>query len=44
VIAAARELPISGDTDEVKRKNVERAVRIASIAPEAKQAARDAEA
>ncbi|MDE2582761.1 MAG: ParB N-terminal domain-containing protein [Rhodospirillales bacterium] len=39
---AARELPVAGDTDEAKRKNVERAVKIAAIAPEAKEAARAA--
>lgn len=40
VAQAARELPISGGTDEAKRKNVERAVKIAALAPEAKEAAR----
>lgn len=39
---AARELPIDGETEEGRRKNVERAVKIASIAPEAKEAAREA--
>jgi ParB-like chromosome segregation protein Spo0J len=36
---AARELPIPGPTEEAKRKRVERAVKIAGIAPEAKAAA-----
>lgn len=31
LLAAARELPIAGDTDEAKRKNVERAVKIAAL-------------
>lgn len=42
IAQAARELPVSGNTDEAKRKNVERAVKIASIAPEAKAAAKNA--
>jgi hypothetical protein len=41
ITQAARELPISGDTDEAKRKNVERAIKIAGLAPEAKEAARE---
>jgi phage replication-related protein YjqB (UPF0714/DUF867 family) len=36
---AARELPVSGDTDEAKRKNVERALKIAGLSDEAKAAA-----
>ena len=40
--AAARELPVSGETEEARRHSVRRAVRIASIAPEAREAAREA--
>lgn len=39
---AVRHLPIAGTTDDAKRKNAQRAVKIASITPEAKQAARTA--
>jgi hypothetical protein len=40
IAQAAREMPASGETEEAKRKTVERAVKTASLAPEAKQAAR----
>lgn len=36
---AARELPVPGKSEEAKRKTVERAMKIAAIAPEAKEAA-----
>lgn len=36
---AARELPIPGPSEDAKRKSVERAIKIAGIAPEAKKAA-----
>ena len=39
---AARDLPVSGATEEARRNTVRRAVRIASIAPEAREAAREA--
>jgi ParB family chromosome partitioning protein len=39
---AARKLPVKGKTHEAKRKNVARAVKAASIAPEAKDAANKA--
>ncbi len=42
VRAAARELPVPGETEEARRHNVRRAVKIASLTPEAKQAAKDA--
>jgi ParB-like chromosome segregation protein Spo0J len=40
--AAARQLPVSGETEEARRNTVRRAVRIAGIAPEAREAARAA--
>ena len=39
---AARKLPVKGKTHAAKRKNVARAVKTASIAPEAKEAAKKA--
>ena len=39
---AARNLPIPGATDDAKRKHLDRSVKIASIAPAAKEAAREA--
>jgi hypothetical protein len=42
ISAAARELPIPGKTQDAKRKNVERALKIDSITPEAQEAARAA--
>src|ERR1700688_939013 len=42
VSAAARTLPVTGETAEARRNTVRRAVRIASIAPEAREAAREA--
>jgi hypothetical protein len=39
---AARTLPVAGETEEARRNTVRRAVRIASIAPEAREAAREA--
>lgn len=38
---AARELPVKGDTEDAKRKTVERALQIDSLSPEAKQAAKE---
>lgn len=42
ISAAARQLPIQGETGDAKRKSVERAVKIASITPTAKEAAKEA--
>ncbi|MCJ2113294.1 hypothetical protein MKK64_19135 [Methylobacterium sp. E-025] len=42
ISAAARELPLSGRSEEGRRKSAERAVRVAAIAPEAKAAVRAA--
>jgi ParB-like chromosome segregation protein Spo0J len=39
---AARQLPVAGDTEKAKRHNVERAIKVDGIAPEAKAAAREA--
>jgi ParB-like nuclease domain len=39
VAKAVRELPLHGGTEDAKRKEIERAVKIAAIAPEAKAAA-----
>ena len=42
VSEAARQLPVKGKTHEAKRKNVQRAVKVDSIFPEAKEAAKKA--
>ncbi len=42
VSAAARELPVQGDSDEAKRKAVARAIKIDEMEPEVKRAVREA--
>ena len=42
VSEAARQLPVKGKTHEAKRKNVQRAAKVDSIFPEAKEAAKKA--
>jgi ParB-like chromosome segregation protein Spo0J len=42
IAKAARELPIAGPTEHARRKTVERAVKIDSMKPEAKEAAKSA--
>jgi hypothetical protein len=39
VSKAARELPVSGNTDEAKRKTIERAIKIAGLSDDARAAA-----
>lgn len=38
---AARQLPVEGKTDDAKRKNVERAIKVASLSPEAQEKAKE---